>query len=112
MGLIRPEECFFNARSALAAGAELVDFLLGLFLGFAVALLDLAFELFGAAVDLIEIVVGQLAPLLLGFASDLFPVAFDLVAVHVDLLDMWDVAVVQTLQHRVRYEGKMGVNVA
>jgi hypothetical protein len=38
-----------------------------------IALLDLALELLAAAVDLSEIVIGQLAPLLLDFASFQLP---------------------------------------
>lgn len=67
---------------ATAGGAERIDFVFGFFFGFAVAFLDLAFELLGSAVDGVEVVVGELAPLLLDFAFDLFPVAFELVAVH------------------------------
>jgi hypothetical protein len=39
-----------------------VDILVDLVLGIAVALLELAFELFAAALDDVEIVVGELAP--------------------------------------------------
>src|SRR5690349_9811542 len=54
-----------------------VDVLADLILGEAVALLNLAFELVAAAVDDIEIVIGELAPLFLHLALDLLPVPFD-----------------------------------
>src|SRR4051794_32689927 len=47
-----------------------------------VALLDPAFELIAAAIDHVEIIVGQLSPLLLDLAFDLLPVPFDSVPVH------------------------------
>ena len=59
-----------------------VDFLLYLVLGIPVARLDLALELLAVAVDLRDVVVGELAPLLLNFAGDLFPIAFDAVPIH------------------------------
>ena len=74
---------------ATAGGAERIDFVFGFFFGFAVAFLDLAFELLGSAVDGVEVVVGELAPLLLDFAFDLFPVAFELVAVHFESPCVW-----------------------
>ena len=40
-----------------------VDFLARLILGYAVALLDLAFELFTAAIDGSQVIGGELAPL-------------------------------------------------
>jgi hypothetical protein len=43
---------------------------------------DLAFQLIAAAIDLGQIVVGQLAPLLLDFALHFFPISFDSVSVH------------------------------
>src|SRR5262249_27995034 len=51
-------------------------------LGDAVALLNLAFQLVASAVDLGEIVVGELAPLLFDLALCLFPVSFYAVPVH------------------------------
>src|SRR5450631_107399 len=53
-----------------------------LILGKTVALLQLAFELFAAAFDHVEIVVGEFAPLLLRGALELFPVPFDPVPIH------------------------------
>src|SRR5690606_15502162 len=47
-----------------------------------VTLLDLAFELIALACDLIEIVIGQLAPLFLDLALELLPVAFHSIPVH------------------------------
>src|SRR5690348_8741884 len=52
-------------RSAVLP-APFLDFLLGLFLGDSVALHDLADQLVAAAVDLAEVIIGQLAPSLLG----------------------------------------------
>src|SRR5262249_52325761 len=63
----------------------IVDVLANLVLRDAVALLDLAFELIAAAVDDVEIIVGELAPLLLDLAFDLLPVSFDAIPVHRDL---------------------------
>src|SRR5258706_16361932 len=56
---------------------------IGLVAGAAVALLDLAHELVALARDLVEFVVGELAPLFLDRALHLLPVAFDAVPVHV-----------------------------
>jgi hypothetical protein len=60
----------------------IVDVLLGLILGQAVALLQLAFELLALAVDDSEVVIGELAPLLLDLARHLFLVPFDLIPIH------------------------------
>jgi hypothetical protein len=57
-----------------------------LVLGEAVALLQLAFALLTAALDHIEIVVGELALFLLGGALELLPVTFDPVPIHRHLL--------------------------
>jgi hypothetical protein len=53
-----------------------------LILGEAVALLQLAFELFAATLDHVEIVVGEFAPLLFGLPLELLPVAFNPVPIH------------------------------
>src|SRR5579862_7197245 len=47
-----------------------------------VALVNPADELLGVAVDLLEVVIRQLAPLNLGLAFDLVPLAFELIRVH------------------------------
>ena len=60
--------------------------LLHLILGVAVARLDLAFQLLTVAVDLGNVVVGELAPLLLDLAGHLLPIAFDAIPVHGVLL--------------------------
>src|SRR5688572_9136273 len=69
-----------------------LDLALGLGLRDAVLLLDLADQLFALAVDLIEIVVGKLAPLLLDLAFELLPVALNLIPVHAvsPLVNGWD----------------------
>src|SRR5438477_10202029 len=67
------------------AAKPVVDVLLHLVLGIAVASLELALELLTAAVDLGEVVVGQLAPFLLDLAGELLPVAFDAIPVHAGL---------------------------
>jgi hypothetical protein len=59
-----------------------VHILVDLILGKTVALLQLAFELFAAAFDHVEIVVGEFAPLLLRGALELLPVPFDPVPIH------------------------------
>ena len=58
-----------------------VHVLVDLVLGETVTLLQLAFELFAAAFDDVEIVIGELAPLLFDFALSLFPISFDAVPV-------------------------------
>src|SRR6266403_5101354 len=63
-----------------------VHVLVDLVLGEAVALLQLAFELFAASFDHVEIVIGEFAPLLLGGALELLPVAFNPVPIHRHLL--------------------------
>lgn len=65
---------------------ERFDLLLGLFLGDAVQFLQFAGQHFAVALDLLELVVGQLAPLLAYLAFQLFPIAFYLVPVHGELL--------------------------
>ena len=50
-----------------------------------VPLLDLAFELFAAAVYYVEVVVSELPPLLLDLAFNLLPISFDSIPVHVNL---------------------------
>src|SRR4051812_8406926 len=52
-----------------------IDVLLHLILRMTVAGLDLALELLAVAVDLGEIVIGELTPLLFDLAAELFPVA-------------------------------------
>src|SRR5688572_27854741 len=59
---------------------------MGAVLGVAVALLELAGELVGVALDLVEVIVGQLAPLHLRFTFDLLPLALEDVRIHVALL--------------------------
>src|ERR1700704_1846871 len=63
-----------------------IDILVDLVLGEAVALLQLAFELLAAALDNVEVVVGEFAPLFLGLALELLPVAFNPVPIHRHLL--------------------------
>ena len=53
-----------------------------LILGHAVALLDFAFELVAAAVDLSEFVIGQLTPFLLDLVFRGFPVPFNLIPIN------------------------------
>src|SRR5262245_39936888 len=87
-----------KARPRLAPGSEtsswfwcwspalrrvpVVDVLAHLILGQTVALLDFALELIAAAIDDIEIVVGELAPLLLHLPFDLFPISLHAIPVH------------------------------
>ena len=60
----------------------IVHVLSDLVLGEAVALLQLAFELLAAALDHIQVVVGELPPFLLRGALELLPVTFDPVPIH------------------------------
>src|SRR5690606_3777692 len=69
-------------RLSSVGTAEVAHLALRLFLRPAVPLLDLAFELFGAAVDAVEVIIGELAPLLLHLAANLLPVALQLIHVH------------------------------
>ena len=55
----------------------IVDLILHQVLGMAVALLNLAFELFALAFYLGQIVVSELAPLFLDLAGELLPIAFN-----------------------------------
>src|SRR5690606_9199965 len=70
------------APCALELVRELLELALGLLDRDALALLQLAEELVAAARDLVEIVVGELAPALLQAALELLPVALDAVPVH------------------------------
>jgi hypothetical protein len=53
-------------------------------LGQAVALLDFAFQLIATAIDLRQIVVGELTPLFFDFAFNFFPVSFDPIPIDFD----------------------------
>src|SRR5512135_1445263 len=75
---VRPR---LDRRPSIAGPAEVLDLALGLLLGVAVALLDLADELVPVAGDLGQLVIRQLAPFRLDLALDLLPVALDLVPV-------------------------------
>ena len=55
----------------------IIDVFTHLALGHAVALLDFTFQLVAAAVDLSEIIIGQLTPFLLDLAFRGFPVPFN-----------------------------------
>src|SRR5262245_6060756 len=59
---------------------------LGLVAADAVGFLHLADQLVALAVDLGDLIVGQLAPLGLDLAAELLPVAFDAIPVHALLL--------------------------
>src|ERR1043165_1581444 len=72
----------------LQSPEPVVHVLADLVLGEAVALLQLAFELVAAALDDVEIVIGELAPLLLRRALELLPVTFNPVPVHRHLLNV------------------------
>jgi len=63
-----------------------VDFLLGLILVIAVALLQASLELVLLAGDNIKVIVGQLTPLLFDLTLDLLLVSFDAIPVHLFLL--------------------------
>jgi hypothetical protein len=63
-------------------GIPIVNVLSDLILGQAVSLLDLAFQLLTAAIDRVEIVIGELAPFLLHLPLDLLPISFNAIPVH------------------------------
>jgi hypothetical protein len=65
---------------------EPLDFTAGFFFRSTVALLNLSSEDIGIALDLIEVVVGQLAPLLSDMALQLLPLPLECVLVHTGLL--------------------------
>src|SRR5262249_11455980 len=67
-------------------GIPILDLSLRFFAGDAVALLDPANQLLSTALDLIDVVIGQLAPALAHFPLELQPLAFENVFVHVCLL--------------------------
>src|SRR5262249_10871137 len=58
-------------------GIPILDLSLRFFAGDAVALLDPADELLSTALDLIDVVIGQLAPALANFPLELQPLAFE-----------------------------------
>src|SRR5215510_3029724 len=73
-------------------------------LGIAVARLNLAFELLAVAVDLGDIVIGELAPLLLHLTAELLPAAFDAIPIHVKPpVCCWGVAAVCDVSWRGPY---------
>src|SRR5829696_473837 len=68
------------------ASVPVVDVTPDLVLLIPVTLLDLAFELVAAAVDHVQVVIGELAPLLFDVALELLPVPFNPVPIHHRLL--------------------------
>src|SRR6185437_9452339 len=68
----------------VVARAEILRLALGLIARDAVSLLQLAGELIALALELVDLIVGQLAPLLLHFSLDLLPLACGTVIVHLD----------------------------
>src|SRR3982074_2816704 len=80
-------ELFIADQAGLFERLEpVIHVLVNLVLGEAVALLQLAFELLAAALDHVEIVVGEFTPLFLGLSLELLPIAFDPVPIHRHLL--------------------------
>src|SRR5262245_65934965 len=65
-----------------------IDLFLSLVASDAVALLDLADELFAAALDQIDVVVGQLAPLFADQSLELRPLALKRVSIHEVLIPL------------------------
>jgi len=63
-----------------------IDLLLGLFLRDPVLFLDMTGELVLPSGDLVDMIIGELAPLLFHFTLELLPVAFYLIPVHFWLL--------------------------
>src|SRR5262245_35453502 len=59
-----------------------IDVLLRLLLGDAIPLLNLANQLLSFALDLIEVVVGQVAPFLFDLSLKLFPLSGNLIPIH------------------------------
>jgi hypothetical protein len=66
----------WNALQSLRC-KPVVNVLASLVLGYAITLLNFSFELIAPPADLVEIVVGQIAPLLFDFAFELLPVPFN-----------------------------------
>jgi len=71
----------FTSAQALPA-FEVADLPVRFVLRNPVFLLDLADELVALAADLLELVIGEIAPLLPDLALELLPVALDLIPVH------------------------------
>src|SRR5215204_3856626 len=69
------------------ASVPVVHFTSDLVLLIPVTLLDLAFELVAAAVDHVQVVIGELAPLLFDVALELLPVPFNPIPIHHRLLN-------------------------
>src|SRR5258708_9662690 len=74
--------CYRSVVEVALARFPFLELLLGLVLADAVGVLDLADQLVALAGDLVELIVGQLAPLLFHFALRLLPVACDAIPVH------------------------------
>jgi ABC-type uncharacterized transport system permease subunit len=71
----------------MSCGVEpAVNFFPHFFFALAVFCLKRAFKLLAVAVNLRNLIVGQLAPLFLELAGKLLPFAFDLILIHVSLL--------------------------
>src|ERR1700681_3917213 len=68
--------------SPLLSVIPVVDILLRLVLRNAIAFLDFSFELIALALDLIELVVRELASLLFHFSLHLLPIAFHAIPIH------------------------------
>src|SRR5579872_1955336 len=71
-----------QARASRHGAQPVLDVLARPVLGQAVALLQLAFELIAAAIDLRQIIVGELAPFFLDLAFALFPASFQAIPIH------------------------------
>src|SRR5208337_1030036 len=70
------QACQSGTVSPLLGGEPSVHVLTDLILGYSVSLLEFTLELIAAAIDDVQIVIGQLAPLLLDLAFDTIPVHF------------------------------------
>src|SRR6476660_4720632 len=101
---------FRYVRAKLLQRLEpVIDVLVNLVLGEAVALLQLAFELLAATLDDVEIVISEFAPFFLGRALELLPVAFNPVPIHrhPPLELRWDFngQPIQTFREELRLHG-------
>src|SRR3989304_5998684 len=78
-------------RTRLGGGSDffncLFHFLLGALAGVAILLLEQADDLFGIAIRLFQVIIGEFAPPLLDLAAHFLPLAFENILVHFDPLN-------------------------
>jgi hypothetical protein len=81
-------EAFFGVSIRLKRGLPLIDPAAHLVFFIAIAFFDLAGEFVVIALNLKQIVIGELTPLFLQFAFTLLPLPFELIAVHISSVSL------------------------